>query len=86
MSAKKYLNEDGSIHMAFSSSVPGLGIVPDGRSIEEAVPMSDVEYQEHVKKIDEEFAKRPKEPTVEDLLTEITKLKSDVEKLKTPKQ
>lgn len=76
--------EDGVVILATSSSVPGVMIVPPGKTMEDAKPVTNMEFKKLLDDREKEAAEleltRP-EP-VNDLTKLVTKLQSDIEILK----
>lgn len=84
MRNEKYVDENGEVVFAVSSSVPFFTAVPVGKSPDEAIPITEEEHTEIIEAIKESNKnyKDPRVKEVEDLKAEIALLKADVRDVK----
>lgn len=82
MDAHKFLDDKGDIIMTVSSSVPGLMIVPPGKTIEDAIPMTQTEFEQHSKERMKANAANPQINSIDDLTKMVKNLQAEVQKLK----
>lgn len=82
MEVRKFLDPNGSIILAVSSSLPGLTIVPPGKTAEDGVVMTEHEFKDHLDKIERELLANPPVSQLDILTKQVKDLQTDVQKIK----
>lgn len=86
MQAFRYKGKDGNTAFTVSSSIPGLTIVPPGRTLDDAEPMTNEEFDAEIKRIKEHNEqnpyKDPRDEMIESLGNQVKQLQADMKALK----
>lgn len=84
MRNEKYIDQEGNLVLAVSSSVPFFTAVPVDMKPEDAIPITEEEHTEIIEQIKEDNKnyKDPKQQEIDDLKAEVASLKADVLEVK----